>query len=76
LEHVLDRESTFIGTCQHILGKSGIWPLMYDGCIPNHNTDLEILKAGFSDVDQKRVCFNTKGVFNLIARQVMGVATK
>lgn len=78
LEHVLARPWTFRYLVQQTLTKLGLWKLLLDGCKLDRNTDQEILKAGFSHVDQQRINIDTSGliVFSIIAPHVLGVATK
>ncbi|CAG7728565.1 unnamed protein product [Allacma fusca] len=78
LEHVMDHPDTKRYRQQKWLTKLGIWPWIFDGCHLDREFDVQVAKAGFSEVDQKRFFINTAGsrILDIIQPHIVGVAVK
>lgn len=70
IEHVAAPGGTWLRRIQNLL--TPLWKRLGDGCHPNHETNIELERAGFENVDCERI---TAPIF-VVSLQIVGVATK
>ncbi|KAG0726208.1 Methyltransferase-like protein 7A [Chionoecetes opilio] len=79
-EHIAEFNTEQHGTrrkIQEILTWTGIWPLLFDGCMLNRDMLADIQKAGFSKVQAQRFYSPIDHiVFQLVKPSIKGVAEK
>lgn len=70
VEHIAAPEGTLLRWIQRLLRRP--WRWLFDGCVLDRDTEAELRRAGFRDVELER--FSWRSIFFPVRSQICGVA--
>lgn len=80
MEHVPEKQGTFVLWLQKVLSRTGIWPSLFGDCRLDADCTSEIKKIGFKEISWLSVTLDgyvTHPFLLILSRQhIFGIATK